>query len=67
MQKHKGRAASRQRGELDLVPVRWLAIELQPGPALALSKGEFTTTTDRLIHTPSPVAFQLGVGATASF
>lgn len=52
---------------IDLVPVPWLAIELQPGPALALTRGVFETPQGTLIHSPSAVGFQLGIGATASF
>lgn len=52
---------------IELVPMRWLAIEVQPGPAVALTKGAFQTPGKTLIHSPFPVGFQLGIGATASF
>jgi hypothetical protein len=49
----------------DLIPVRWLAVELQAGPQAAVVRGVYGPNPE--IFKPFPVAFGLGAGASAAF
>lgn len=53
-------------GRVDLLPVPWLSVELQAGPALAAVRGSFVAGQE-VVFEPPPVSFGLGAGVSAAF